>query len=112
VELTVLAVPGCPNAALLEKRLAIVVTGLPEVTVTRKVIDDELRAAALGMRGSPTLLVDRADPFAAPGQPTGLSCRLYLQADGSLGGAPPVESLCRALAQVAPAARLPVSRAN
>jgi hypothetical protein len=97
VELTVLAVPGCPNAALLDRRLAIAAAGLPDVTVTRRVVDDERQAAALGMRGSPTLLIEAADPFAAPGQSTGLSCRLYLQADGSLRGAPPVESLRRAL---------------
>jgi hypothetical protein len=93
VELTVLAAPGCPNVALLARRLAIAAAGLPEVTVIRRVVEDEREAAAVGMRGSPTLLVDRADPFASPSQPTGLGCRLYRQADGSLGGAPPVESL-------------------
>lgn len=97
MELTVLAVPGCPNAALLDQRLAVAAAGLPDVTVIRRVVDDEQQAAALGMRGSPTLLIDRADPFASRGQPAGLSCRLYLQADGSLRGAPPVESLRRAL---------------
>ena len=30
------------------------------------------------MTGSPTLLVDGADPFARPGQPPSISCRLYL----------------------------------
>jgi hypothetical protein len=40
------------------------------------VIANETDAAAAGMHGSPTLLVDGIDPFAAPGQPTSLSCRL------------------------------------
>lgn len=97
MELTVLAVPGCPNAALLAERLAIAAAGLPDVTVIRQVVDDEQQAAALGMHGSPTLLIDRADPFASAGQSPGLSCRLYRQADGSLRGAPPVDSLRRAL---------------
>jgi hypothetical protein len=97
VELTVLAVPGCPNAALLDERLAVATAGLPDVTVIRRVVEDERQAAALGMRGSPTLLINEADPFAAPDQPTGLSCRLYLQADGSRWGVPPLESLRRAL---------------
>jgi hypothetical protein len=97
MEFTVLAVPDCPNVALLVRRLAIAAAGLIDVTVTRNVIGDEGQAAALGMRGSPTLLIDRSDPFAAPGQPTGLGCRLYRQVDGSLQGAPPVDSLRRAL---------------
>jgi hypothetical protein len=97
VELTVLSVPGCPNAALLDERLAAAAAGLPAVTVSWRVVDDEQLAAVLGMRGSPTLLIDLADPFAVPGQPAGLSCRLYPQADGSRGGAPSVESLRRAL---------------
>jgi hypothetical protein len=93
MELTVLAVPGCPNVALLAGRLAIATAGLPGVRVIRRVVRDERQAAALGMRGSPTLLVDGEDPFAAASQPTGLGCRLYRQADGSLAGAPPVGSL-------------------
>lgn len=93
MELTVLAVPGCPNVALLARRLAIATAGLPGVRVIRRVVHDERQAAALGMRGSPTLLIDGADPFAPASQPTGLGCRLYRQADGSLGGAPPVDSL-------------------
>ncbi len=106
MELTVLAVHGCPNVALLVGRLAIAAAGLTDVAVTRRVVDDERQAAALGMRGSPTLLIDRSDPFAAPGQPTWLGCRLYPQVDGSLRGAPTVESLRRALEQRMPAARL------
>jgi hypothetical protein len=97
VEVTVLAVPGCPNAAFLVRRLATAAAGLPAVTVIRRMVDDERQAAALGMRGSPTLLIGNADPFAAASQPTGLGCRLYPQADGSLSGAPPVESLRHAL---------------
>jgi hypothetical protein len=97
VEVIVLAVPGCPNAAFLARRLAVAAAGLPDVTVIRRVVGDERQAAALGMRGSPTLLIDGADPFAAPSPRAGLGCRLYPQADGSLSGAPPAESLRHAL---------------
>jgi hypothetical protein len=107
VELTVLAVPGCPNAAVLDERLALVAAGLPGVSVIRRFVEDEQEAVALGMHGSPTLLIDRTDPFAVPGQPAGLTCRLYLQADGSLRGAPSVESLRRALEHDAPTATSP-----
>jgi predicted DsbA family dithiol-disulfide isomerase len=99
MELTVLAVPACPNAALLEKRLAEAVAGLPGVRVAREVVHDERQAAALGMRGSPTLLIDGRDPFAAPGQPASLSCRLYPQPDGSIAGAPSAHALRQALAK-------------
>jgi hypothetical protein len=102
----VLAVAGCPNVALLAKRLAIAAAGLPDVTVIRRAVDDERQAAALGMRGSPTLLVDGADPFAAASQPTGLGCRLYRQNDGSLRGAPPVGSLRHVLEHAIQAAQI------
>ena len=50
------------------------------------------------MHGSPTLLVDGTDPFAVPGQPPSLSCRLYRDAAGRMSGAPTVEALRRVLA--------------
>ena len=56
-------------------------------------------AAEAGMHGSPTLLVDGVDPFAAPGQPPSLSCRLYRDAAGRADGAPPVDALRRVLEQ-------------
>ena len=97
MEVTVLTVPHCPNAGLMDERLATAVSGLAGVGVTRRVVGDEQQAAALGMRGSPTLLIGGTDPFADPGQPASLSYRLYHQADGSLAGAPPAEALRRAL---------------
>ena len=96
MDVTVLAIAGCPGAALLEERLAVAVAGLPGIRVSRRVIASEAEAAAAGMRGSPTLLVDGADPFAVPGQP-GLACRLYRQDDGSLAAAPPAGELRHAL---------------
>jgi hypothetical protein len=38
MELMVLAVPGCPNAPVLEQRLAEVLADGPAATVTRRVI--------------------------------------------------------------------------
>jgi hypothetical protein len=98
VEVTLLAVPGCPNAPLLEQRLAAAAAGLDGIGVARRVVRSEREAAALGMRGSPTLLVGGVDPFATPGAPASLSCRLYRQADGSLAGAPPAAALRQVLA--------------
>jgi hypothetical protein len=99
MELTVLAVPGCRSAPVLEQRLAQVLTGRPAVTVERRVIADEIEAARWGMHGSPTLLVNGRDPFAVPGAGPAVACRLYEGEDGRLEGAPPVEALRRALEQ-------------
>jgi hypothetical protein len=97
MELTLLTVPACPNAAALEERLATALAGHPDAVVHRREIADEREAAQAGMHGSPTLLVDGVDPFAAPGQPPSLSCRLYRDATGRADGAPPVDALRRIL---------------
>ena len=97
MELTVLAVPGCPNAPVLERRLAAALAGRPPVTVTRHVIASAAEAAEWGMHGSPTLLVNGHDPFAVPGKGPALACRLYQGDGGRLEGAPTVEALRRAL---------------
>jgi hypothetical protein len=99
MELTVLSVPGCPNAPELERRLAVVLAGQPAVTVTRLVISDMAEAARWGMHGSPTLLVDGQDRFAEPGAATAVACRLYRGEDGRLEGAPTVAALGRVLGQ-------------
>jgi hypothetical protein len=88
MQLTVLAVPGCPNAPVLEERLAAVLDGRADISVSRRVIADEGEAARWGMRGSPTLLIDGVDPFADPGRPPGVSCRLYNDDNGQMVGAP------------------------
>jgi|SRR5215475_3238508 len=97
MELTLLTVPACPNSAAFEERLAAALAGHLGAVVHRREIADEREAAQAGMRGSPTLLIDGVDPFAAPGQPPSLSCRLYRDAAGRAEGAPSVEELRRAL---------------
>lgn len=97
----VLAVPDCPHAGLLEERLAQVLEGRRDVLVSHQVIDDELEAARQGMRGSPTILVDGTDPFAGPGQPGTLSCRLYRDSDGQVDGAPSVSQLRQVIGEPA-----------
>ena len=82
MHLTVLAEPACPNAPVLEDRLAAVLDGRAGVSVSRQVISDETEAARWGMHGSPTLLIDGVDPFAEPGQPPSMSCRLYRDEHG------------------------------
>jgi hypothetical protein len=87
----ILQVPDCPNATLLAQRLHEVLGDHPHgIVVTHRVVHDADTAAAVGMAGSPTLLVDGADPFAAPGTAASLSCRLY---PGEVDGAPSIDAL-------------------
>ncbi|MBA2951752.1 thioredoxin family protein [Streptomyces himalayensis] len=98
MELVVLAVSGCPNAPAMLQRLEQV---LPESagSVDVRVISSEEEAARYGMHGSPTLLVNGANPFAAPEATVSVSCRIYRDADGRAAGAPSVEQLAAALQQ-------------
>ena len=97
MELILLAVPDCPNAAVFEARLTAVLAGRPGAVVRRREVADEREAARAGMCGSPTLLIDGTDPFAVPGQVPGLACRLYRDAAGRLAGAPSAQAMRRAL---------------
>jgi type IV secretory pathway TraG/TraD family ATPase VirD4 len=53
-------------------------------------------AERLGFIGSPTVLVDGSDPFATPGAPIGLACRVYVTPEG-LAGSPTLDQLMEAL---------------
>ena len=81
MRLVVLHVPGCPNAPTLAARVAELVAG--RARVEQRVVHDYGEAAALGMRGSPTLLVDGIDPFARADQRPRLSGRLYRDEAGA-----------------------------
>jgi hypothetical protein len=110
MHLTVLAVPGCPHALVLEDRLAAVLGGRAGVSLSHEVIGDEGEAARWGMHGSPTLLIDGADPFAEPGQPPSMSCRLYRDDDGQLSGAPSGAQLQQVIEQALATAAEPAGR--
>jgi hypothetical protein len=97
MELILLTVPDCPNAAVFEARLAAALAGRPGAVVRRREVADEREAAQAGMCGSPTLLINGADPFAVPGQVPGLACRLYRDAAGRPAGAPSVEAMRQAV---------------
>jgi hypothetical protein len=98
MELTLLTVPDCPNAAVFKERLAAALAGHPGAAISRREIADERAAEQAGMHGSPTLLINGTDPFATPGLAASLSCRLYRDDVGSTGPAPSVEALRQAIA--------------
>ncbi|MFE2587185.1 hypothetical protein [Streptomyces sp. NPDC059378] len=96
MRITVLTVPDCPNAPVIAERLARVLEGRGAVVALVEVRDAG-QAERFGMTGSPTVLIDGVDPFAVPGAPSSLSCRLYRGPDGRAEGAPGVADLQRAL---------------
>lgn len=99
LQLTLLTVPDCPNAAVFVEQLTAALAGRCDVAVGHREIADEREAAEAGMHGSPTLLINGVDPFAAPGQAAGLSCRVYRDAAGRAAGAPQAAALKQALEQ-------------
>lgn len=65
-----------------------------DVHLARQVVHDTAAAAATGMAGSPTLLIDGIDPFAGdPAPAPSLSCRLYRDQDGAVHGCPSLAQL-------------------
>lgn len=96
MHITVLTVPDCPNAPLAQERVARALDGRSAEVELVEVTGEE-QAARLGMTGSPTILIDGTDPFAAPGATASVSCRLYRGPDGRTVGAPSVADLRRVL---------------
>ena len=93
----VLVVPDCPNGPVVIERLAQALDGRDDVQVATRVIDTVEQADQWGMHGSPTVLVDGRDPFAAPGSTASVSCRLYQDQGGRAQGAPSLARLRQAL---------------
>jgi hypothetical protein len=93
VTLEVLHVSGCPGVRPLLERLR-QVTELP---VTTREISSDADAAAFGMAGSPTLLVDGRDPFADPAAAFAIACRIFRDEHGGTAPVPSVAQLRRAL---------------
>lgn len=85
---------GCPNWQIADANLreALDATGHVDVSVDHEKVETAEAAERLGFIGSPTVLIDGYDPFAAPGAPVGLACRIYRTPAG-LRGSPTVEQL-------------------
>jgi mercuric ion transport protein len=88
---------GCPNVAAARANL---VRALEAVNIPPRwqewQSDDADRPERVRGYGSPTILVDGTD-VAQAGPTTTRCCRLYLQPDGSMEGAPSVDSIVQAL---------------
>ena len=96
MQITVLTVPGCPNAPLAMERVTAALAGHPaEVELIE--VHDQAEAAEFGMTGSPTVLLDGVDRLADKRAVPSASCRLYRDGDGAVAGAPSVAALREAL---------------
>lgn len=101
MDVELLVTPECPNEAAAREllRVALDDVGLARVPFVTSVIDSSEHAARRGFTGSPTILINGRDPFAAADQP-GFACRLYSR-HGRSYGIPDVRDLRRALKQAA-----------
>lgn len=98
MEVELLYFEGCPGWRVTQDRLrlALAEAGVEGAAVSCREVTTPEQAEAEGFRGSPTVLLDGADPFASPEDPPGLACRVYRTPEG-LADAPTVEQLVSAL---------------
>lgn len=87
MDIELLVVADCPNepAAADLLRVALAGPGLPPDGFRTTVILDDEDATRRGFIGSPTFVINGIDPFAEPGQPVGLSCRIYRRTSAACG---------------------------
>lgn len=95
MNLELLYFDDCPNWKVAAERLDDVAGGRG-LTVERRLVKTQEEAEAVGFRGSPTILVNGEDRFAAGDEPVGLACRVYQTPDGP-AGSPTTEQLEAAL---------------
>lgn len=97
VRIEILYVPECPHIAptTVRMREALDVAGVT-ATVHETPVESDEAALTLGMRGSPTILIDGEDRFASADETGSLSCRLYA-VNGLLDGVPSVSQLVEVL---------------
>lgn len=76
---------------------ALLAAGITDAEITERLITNDAEAHALGMHGSPTILIDGHDPFVEAGTSPSMSCRLYRTTTG-FEGAPSVVALIAAVA--------------
>ena len=98
MQIDLLVVPNCPNHsdALTRVHAALATLDVDDVAVRTREVVDLAQAEALGMHGSPTILLDGIDPFAVQDSAASISCRLYRSTTG-LSGCPTIDELVEAI---------------
>ncbi|MBI4936334.1 MAG: thioredoxin family protein [Actinobacteria bacterium] len=75
MEIVVLHVADCPNVTVVLERIAAACGEFP-VQISTRLVETDSEAATLGMRGSPTVLIDGHD--VGYGGEVGIACQLHL----------------------------------
>lgn len=90
---------GCPNWTVAHARLleALRLSGRVDVQVRRTRLDTPEQAEQFGFVGSPTVLIDGLDPFAAGDEVVGLACRIFRTPAGRASGSPSLAQLVEVL---------------
>ena len=90
---------GCPNSPVAEQRLreALRRSGRHDADVKRIEVTSPEHADRLKFTGSPTVLIDRRDPFATGQEQVGFACRVYVGPEG-LSGSPTLAQFMEVLA--------------
>src|SRR5437868_5870454 len=91
---------GCPShpQAFEELRSVLDDLGRDDLALVTRRVDTEEQAERLGFVGSPSIRVDGVDPLPPPpGEPTGLTCRVYRMRDGRYSPTPDPDLLREAL---------------
>ena len=90
---------GCPSTdrALAELREVLASEGLDPDAVVLREVATEPAAEQQGFVGSPTIRVNGVEVAPEPGEPAGLTCRVYARRDGSIAPTPDPEDLREAI---------------
>ncbi len=97
MDITLLYFEDCPSWKVADERLTAIAAERADIRLTRHLVETPAEAERTRFHGSPSILVDGVDVFAAPGAEVGLSCRRYLTPDG-YQGAPTLAQLRAVLA--------------
>lgn len=103
MDVQLLVVANCCNEqeARVVLRRAMAKAGVGDLPIRTVVVSTAKQAQDLSFTGSPTVLVDGADPFPTPDLPSALACRMYAQPGGGPRGVPDVQALVTAIRRVA-----------
>ncbi len=97
VEITLLYFDDCPSWVEADRHLNQLDAELDDIVIVRQRVENPEDAERLRFRGSPSILADGDDLFAAADAPVGLSCRIYQTPTGP-AGSPTLDQLRAAIA--------------
>lgn len=97
MDVTLLYFEDCPNWQTTEGHLEYLAQEVPDLRISRHLVDTAEEAERVRFLGSPSIHIDGVDPFAEPDGPVGLSCRIY-QTPAGPAGSPTLDQLREVLA--------------